>query len=91
MKHRLPEEAKIQYLQSLLREEAIEFCQSVTITTETNLNDVPTSFQREYTRDDLKVVARDKWDQAMYDSTAQTFSDIWKSLKVIAKWALQEK
>ena len=85
--HRLPEEVKLQYIQSLLREEAIEFYQSLTVTTEKNLNDVPTKFRKEITKDDLKEVARCKWDQSKYNPTAETFSDLLKHLKVIAKQA----
>ena len=50
MNHRLTEEAKLQYFQSLLRGETIEFYQSLTITTETNLNDVLTEFRKEFTK-----------------------------------------
>ena len=58
MNHRLSEEPKLQYFQSLLREEAVEFYQSLTNTTETNLNDVLTEFRKKFTKDDLKEVAR---------------------------------
>ena len=78
MNHRLTEAAKIQYFRSLLREEAIEFYQSQTISTETNLNDLLTKFQIEFTKDDLKEVARYKWDQAKNDPFAEKFSDFLK-------------
>ena len=67
MNHRLSEEAKLQYLQSLVTEEAIEFYQSLTITTETNLNDVLTKIREEFTQADLREVARYRCDQAKYD------------------------
>ena len=63
MSHKLPEEAKVQYLQSLLREEAFEFHHSVTITTEANLNVVLTKFRKNSTKDDLEEVASHNWDQ----------------------------
>ena len=68
-------DAKLQYFQSLLRDEAIEVYQSLTITTETNLIDVLTKFWNEFAKDDLKEVARCKWDRAKYNPTAETFSD----------------
>ena len=84
-------DAKLQYFQSLLRDEAIEVYQSLTITTETNLIDVLTKFWNEFAKDDLKEVARCKWDRAKYNPTAETFSDCLKCLKVIAKQAIQEQ
>ena len=87
MNDTLPEEAKLQYFQSLLGAEAIEFHQSLTITTETNLNDVLTKFRKAFTKDVLKEVAQCKWDQAKYDPTPKTFSDFLKRSKVIAKQA----
>ena len=75
MNRRLPEEVKLQYFRSLVREEAIEFYQSLTITTETNLNDVLTNFQEEFTNDDLMEIARYKCDQTIYNPTAEAFSD----------------
>ena len=72
MNHRSPKEAKLQYFQSLIREEAIQFYQPVTITTETNLNVILTKFRKEFTKNDIKEVARYKWDQAKYDPTADT-------------------
>ena len=78
MKHRLIEEAKLQYFQSLLREEAIESYQSLSITTETNLNNVLTKFRKELTKVDLREVARYEWDQAKNSPTPETFSDFQK-------------
>ena len=38
-------------------------------------------FRKEFAKEDLKEVARYKWDQARYDPTTETFSDFLKSLK----------
>ena len=56
MSKTLTEKAKLQYFQNLLREEAIEIYQSLTITTETTLNDVLTKFRKNITKDILKEV-----------------------------------
>ena len=90
MRNKLTKEAKLHYFRRLLREEAIEFYQSLTITTETTLNDVLTEFRKEFTEDDLQEIARYKWDQTKYDSTAETLSDFFKRLKVMAIHALEE-
>ena len=89
MNHRLSEEAKLQNFQSHLRLETIEFNQSLTISTETILNDVLTKFREEFTTVDLKEVARHKWDRSKHDTTAETFSDFLKRLKVTAKEVFQ--
>ena len=75
MNHKLPEEANFPNFQCLLREEAIELYQSLTITTETNLNGVLTKSSKESEKDNLKEVAPYKWDQAKYDPSVGTFSD----------------
>ena len=87
MNHRT---AEIQYLESLLRQEAFVFFESPTITTETNFSDVVTNFCKDFTKENLKEVARYKWDPAKYNPTAETFSDLLKRLKVIAKQAVRE-
>ena len=77
----LTEVAELRYFQSLLREEAIEFYESLTITTETRLNDVLTKFRRESLKEDLKEVARFKSDQANYDlrqKLSRTSKSAWK-------------
>ena len=78
MNHRLPEEAKLQYFGSFLREEATEFYESLTITTETNLIDVLTKFRKEFTKEGFREVARYKWGQVKCNPTAETFSDFLK-------------
>ena len=91
MNHRLAEEAKIQYYQSFQREKAIEFYQSLTSTTEANLNEVLTRFRKEFTKVDLRDVACYNWDEVNYDSTAKTLSDVLKRFEVIAKQASQDR
>ena len=58
MNYRLPEKVKLHYFQSLLREEAVEFYQSLIITTRTNLRVVLLKFRKEITKDYLKEVGR---------------------------------
>ena len=55
--NRLMDEAKLHYLRNLLQEEAIEFFQFLTKTTETTLIDVLTKFSKDSAKDDLKEVA----------------------------------
>ena len=88
--NRLTEEMKLQLFQTLLPEEAIEFFQSLTISTDTMLTEVLAKFRKELTKDDLKDLARYKWDQAKYDPTVKTFLDFLKRLKVIAKQSFQD-
>ena len=42
-------------------------------------------FRKEFAKEDLKEVARYKWDQARYDPTTETFGDFLKRLKKTAK------
>ena len=60
----LTEEAKSKYFQSFLREAAIDFFQSLTISTETTLTDRLDNFRKEFTTDDPKEVPRYEWHQA---------------------------
>ena len=64
-----------------MRDEAIEYWQSIRITPVTTLIDVLDIFGKELAKEDLKEVARNKWDQARYNSTTETFGDYIKSLK----------
>ena len=88
LSNRLTEEWKLKYFQNLLRE-VIEFYQSLPITTETTMNDVLTEFQNAFNQDDLKEVARYKWNPARNKPTAETFLDFLKRLKVIARKAFR--
>ena len=54
------EENKLQVFQSLLRDEAIEYWQSIQITPVTILKDVLDLFRKEFAKEDLKEVARYK-------------------------------
>ena len=89
MSHRLTDEAKLQYFQSLLRDEAIEYYQSLTIATEMTLSDVLTKFRKDFTKDDLENIACYKWNKTEYDLATETFSDFLKHLNVIPKQAFQ--
>ena len=79
--NKITEENKLHFFQSLLRDEAIEYWQSIQITPLTTLKDVLDLFRKEFAKEDLKEVARYKWDQARYDPTTETFSDFLKNLK----------
>ena len=58
MNSRIPEKVKLQYFQSLLREEAFDGYQSLMITTEMNLNEVLTKFCKEITKDLLIDISK---------------------------------
>ena len=73
--HKLSEEQKLTYFQSLLRDDAIEFWQSLKITTQTTLAQVLRYFKKEYAKEDLKEVAKYKFDHMRYDPTAETFNE----------------
>ena len=60
---KLSEEQKLTYFQSLLRDDAIEFWQSLKITSQTTLAQVLRYFKKEYAMEDLKEVAKYKFDQ----------------------------
>ena len=79
--------SKLHFSQSLLRDEAIEYWQSIQITPVTTLKNVLHLFRKEFAKEDLKEVARYKWDQARYDPTTETFGDFLKSLKKTSKQA----
>ena len=89
--NKITEESKLHFFQSLLRDDAIEYWQSIQITPLTTLKDVLDLFRKEFAKEDLKEVARYKWDQARYDPTTETFSDFLKNLKKIAKQAFGEE
>ena len=89
--NKITEENKLHFFQSLLRDEAIEYWQSIQITPLTTLKDVLDLFRKEFAKEDLKEVARYKWDQARYDPTTETFSDFLKNLKKTAKQAFGDE
>ena len=85
--NKVTEDNKLHFFQSLLRDEAIDYWQSIQITPVTTLRNELYMFRKEFAKEDLKEVARYKWDQARYDPTTETFSDFLKSLKKTAKQA----
>ena len=89
--HKLSEEQKLTYFQSLLRDDAIEFWQSLKMTNQTTLAQVLRYFKKEYAKEDLKEVAKYKFDQMRYDPTAETFNDFLNKFKKVAKQAFGEK
>ena len=54
--HKLSEEQKLTYLQSLQREDAIEFWQSLKITTQTTMTQALHNFKEEYAEEPHKVL-----------------------------------
>ena len=89
--HKLSEEQKLTYFQSLLRDDAIEFWQSLKMTSQTTLAQVLRYFKKEYAKEDLKEVAKYKFDQMRYDPTAETFNDFLNKYKKVAKQAFGDK
>ena len=89
--HKLSEEQKLTYFQSLLRDDAIEFWQSLKMTNQTTLAQVLRYFKKEYAKEDLKEVAKYKFDQMRYDPSAETFNDFLNKFKKIAKQAFGDK
>ena len=89
--HKLSEEQKLTYFQSLLRDDAIEFWQSLKITTQTTLAQVLRYFKKEYAKEDLKEVAKYKFDQMRYDPTAEIFNEFLNKFKKVAKQAFGDR
>ena len=89
--HKLSEEQKLTYFQSLLRDDAIEFWQSLKITNQTTLAQVLRYFKNEYAKEDLKEVAKYKFDQMRYDPSAETFNDFLNKFEKVAKQAFGDK
>ena len=89
--HKLSEEQKLTYFHSLLREDAIEFWQSLKMTNQTTLAQVLRYFKKEYAKEDLKEVAKYKFDQMRYDPSAETFNDFLNTFKKVVKQAFVDK
>ena len=89
--HKLSEEQKLTYFQSLLRDDAIEFWQSLKMTNHITLAQVLRYFKKEYAKEDLKEVANDKFDQMHYNPSAETFNDFLNKFKNVAKQAFGDK
>ena len=83
--HKLSEEQKLTYFQSLLRDDAIEFGQSLKMTSQTTLAQVLRYFKKEYAKEDLKEVAKYKFDQMRYDPSVETFNGFLNKFKKVAK------
>ena len=83
--HKLSEEQKLTYFQSLLRDDAIEFWQSLKMTSQTTLAQVLRYFKKEYAKEGLKEVAKNKFDQMRYDFSVETFNDFLNEFKKVAK------
>ena len=89
--HKLTEEQKLNYFQSLLRDDAIEFWLTLTITTESTLKDILAAFKKEYAKEELSEVSKFKFDQLRYDPTTESFSKFLANYKKVAKEAYGEK
>ena len=89
--HKLTEEQKLKNFKSLLRDDAIEFWQTLTITTETTLKDILAAFKKEYAKEELSEVSKFKFDQLRYDPTIESFSTFLANYKKVAKQAYGEK
>ena len=89
--NKLTEEQKLNYFQSLLRDEAIEFWQTLKITTETTLSEILQAFNKEYAKEDLREVSKYKFDQMRYDPTKESFADFLTKYKKLAKQAYGDK
>ena len=89
--HKISEEQKLTYFQSLLRDDAIEFWRSLKMTTQTTLAQVRRYFKKEYAKEDIKEVAKYKFDQMYYAPTAETFNDFLNKFKKVAKQAFGDK
>ena len=75
----------------LFRGNRIEFWQSLKMTDQTTLAQVLRYFTKEYAKEDLKEVAKYKFDQMRYDPSAETFNDFLNKFKNVAKQAFGDK
>ena len=90
--HKLTEEQKLNCFQSMLRDDAIKFWQTLKITTETTLADILQALNKEYAKEDLKEVSKYKFDQMRYyNPTVESFSVFLTKFKKTAKQAYGEK
>ena len=89
--HKLTKEPKLNYFQSLLRDDAIKFWQTLTITTKTTLEYILAAFKKEYAKEELTEVSNFKFDQLRYDPTTKSFSTFLANFKKVAKQAYGDK
>ena len=61
------------------------------MTSQTTLAQVLRYFKKEYAKEDVKEVAKYKFDQMRYDPTAETFNDFLNKFKKVAKQAFGDK
>ena len=90
-RHKLSEEQKLTYFQSLLRDDTIEFWQSLKITKQTTLAQVLRDFKQEYAKEDLQDVAKYKFEKMHYNPSADTFNDLLNKFKKVAIQAFADK
>ena len=62
LQNKITEEEKLQFFTSLSNEDAIDFWQTVWVTSDTTLRGVPQMFRKEYSPDGFKEVSRYQWD-----------------------------
>ena len=67
-----------------LRNEDINFWQTLRITPERTLKDVLEKCRKNFAEDDFKEFVEFLWDQLVYDSSKQNFSDFFKTLRETA-------
>ena len=89
--HKLTEEQKLNYFQSLLRDDALEFWHTLKITTVPTLRDILAAFKKEYAKEELTEVSKFKFDQLRYDPTTESFSTFLANYKKVAKQAYGDK
>ena len=85
--NKITEGEKLQFFLSLLRENAIEFWQTIKVTFDTTLRDILQMFRKEFARDNLKEISRYRRDQLKSDLQNESFSDFLKHLKKTTKQA----
>ena len=89
--HKLSEEQKLTYFQSLLRDDAIEFWQSLKITNQTTLAQVLRYFKKEYANEDLQDVTKYTFDQIRYHPATETFNDFLNKFKKVVNQAFGDR
>ena len=89
--NKITREEKLQFFTSLLKEDAIEFCQTIRVTSDTTLREVPQLFLKENARVHFNKVSPNRWDQLEYDPRHKSSSGFLKHLKKTAKQAFDPK
>ena len=86
-KNKLTEDEKLQVFLDFLRDDALEFWQTLHINPEMTLQDVLTKFRKVYAREDFKEVSRYEAVYLKFDPKAETFNGFLEKLKHIGKQA----